>query len=132
MREPNSKLELGHVIVYGTLLPGDVRWHRLAPLVTDDGVAERVAGRLFDTGLDYPAAVFRNAGEATIIGRTYELDNVERALAVLDEIEGTVAGLYHRVAIDTANGHRAWAYQYGGELDLTLIRSGDWLAHRPL
>ncbi|MEM9517000.1 MAG: gamma-glutamylcyclotransferase family protein [Actinomycetota bacterium] len=128
MREPNTKLR--HLFVYGTLLPGDVRWHRLAPLVVNAGIADHVDGRLFDTGLAYPAAVFDDASASTIVGRTYELDDVDLALAILDEIEGTVAGLYHRVQIDTARGHRAWSYQYGGDLELTPIQSGDWTAHR--
>ena len=47
---------------------------------------------------------------------------------VLDEEEGTVRGLFHRVTITTGRGHAAWAYAYGGGLDLTPIQSGDWLA----
>ena len=115
-----------HLFVYGTLRPGDVRWPMLEPFVADDGVDDAVPGEVFDTGLDYPAAIFGPTG--TVRGRTYALraDRLEVALAVLDEEEDTVAGLYRRVRVTTARGHTAWAYAYGRGLDLTPIPSGDW------
>ena len=115
-----------HLFVYGTLRPGDVRWPLLEPFVTDPGVTDTASGRLYDTGLDYPAAVF--GGEGTVIGRTYRLrtDRLDEALAVLDEEEDTVLGLYRRIDIVTGGGVRAWAYQYGDGLELTPIESGDW------
>jgi gamma-glutamylcyclotransferase (GGCT)/AIG2-like uncharacterized protein YtfP len=115
-----------HLFVYGTLRPGDVRWSFLEPFAADGGVDDTALGRLYDTGLDYPAAVFE--GDGTILGRTYALrvDLLERALAVLDEEEDTVLGLYRRVEITTGRGLVAWAYEYGDGLDLTPIESGDW------
>jgi gamma-glutamylcyclotransferase (GGCT)/AIG2-like uncharacterized protein YtfP len=115
-----------HLFVYGTLRPGDVRWRLLAPFVLDGGVADRVAGQLFDTGLDYPAAIFR--GDGVVHGQTFTLriDTLEECLAVLDEEEDTVGGLYRRVEVVTASGIHAWAYEYGDGLQLTPIGSGDW------
>ena len=115
-----------HLFVYGTLRPGDVRWSFLEPFVADAGAVDSVAGRLFDTGLDYPAAVFD--GDHSIAGRTYLLrsDRLDEALAVLDEEEDTVLGLYRRVEVTTGSGLRAWAYEYGDGLELTPIESGDW------
>lgn len=117
---------IDHLFVYGTLRPGDVRWHLLSPFVIDEGRPDTVAGRLFDTGLDYPAATFGGGG--SIIGRTYTLveTSLARCLDLLDEEEGTVAGLYRRVAVTTGLGVRAWAYEYGDGLTLTPIDSGDW------
>ena len=127
---------IGAVFVYGTLLPGDVRWHFLEPFVVDDGWIDRVAGRLFDTGLGYPAAVFDRdatdgAASSWITGRCLPLltDARLRALEVLDEVEGVVAGLYERAVVRTESGHDAWGYRYGGGLALTPIESGDWAAH---
>jgi gamma-glutamylcyclotransferase (GGCT)/AIG2-like uncharacterized protein YtfP len=119
-----------HLFVYGTLRPGDVRWPLLAPFVVDHGVDDAVDGQLYDTGLDYPAAVFGEPG--TIVGRTFALlhESLERALAVLDEEEDTVAGLFRRVEVTTRRGFAAWAYAYGSGLELVPIESGDWLAHR--
>ena len=116
------------LFVYGTLRPGDVRWGILERFVADDGEDDTATGRVFDSGLGYPAAVFGDEG--TIHGRTYPLhaDLADQALMVLDEEEGTVRGLFHRVTITTGRGHAAWAYAYGGGLDLTPIQSGDWLA----
>jgi gamma-glutamylcyclotransferase (GGCT)/AIG2-like uncharacterized protein YtfP len=64
-------VSIRYVFVYGTLRPGDVRWPLLAPFVVGAGIADEVDGELFDTGLDYPAAVFGAAGR--IVGQTFEL-----------------------------------------------------------
>jgi len=115
-----------NLFVYGTLRPGDVRWHLLAPFVVDEGWPDTAPGGVYDTGLGYPAAVF--GGDGTIVGRTYALleASIERCMTVLDEEEGTVEGLYRRIAITTGSGVRAWAYEYGSGLTLTPIPSGDW------
>lgn len=115
-----------HLFVYGTLRPGDARWHFLAPFVVDDGWPDTTAGSVYDTGLDYPAAVFSENG--TVHGHTYALlgDSIGRCLEVLDREEDTVGGEYRRVAIRTGRGVLAWAYEYGAGLDLTRIDSGDW------
>ena len=116
-----------HLFVYGTLRPGEVRWHHLAPFVVGEAIETSVSGDLFDTGLSYPAAMF--GGERAIVGRVYELapDRQDAALAHLDEVEGAVRGLYHRVMVRTESGHVAWAYQCG-EVALLVRRidSGDW------
>jgi gamma-glutamylcyclotransferase (GGCT)/AIG2-like uncharacterized protein YtfP len=122
---------LPHLFVYGTLRPGDVRWSFLEPWVIGAGFDDAVPGRLFDTGLDYPAAVFGAGG--TVVGRTYELGlaTLHEALRVIDEEEDTVLGLYRRVEVRTTRGLRAWAYEYGSGLELTPIASGDWFARSP-
>jgi len=121
-----------HLFVYGTLRPGDVRWHLLAPFVVDEGWPDTVLGTLYDTGFDYPAAVFDEAG-GRIHGQAFVLldASLGRALEVLDEVEDVVGGEYSRVRVRTGHGHTAWAYAYGQGLELTPIASGDWLAHRP-
>lgn len=118
-----------HVFVYGTLLPGEARWHHLSPFVADEGFPDAVTGDLFDTGEGYPAARF--GGTAVIVGHTFPLLVTARdqALARLDEIEGAVAGLYARTQVATHRGVRAWAYEYGGGLSLTPIVSGSWREH---
>jgi gamma-glutamylcyclotransferase (GGCT)/AIG2-like uncharacterized protein YtfP len=120
-----------HVFVYGTLRPGDVRWPILEPFVVDAGMVDTTDGSLFDTGLDYPAAVFETGG--TIIGQTLALleDSLDRALRVLDDVEDVVSGEYARVRVLTGLGVDAWAYAYGTGLDLVPITSGDWFRHRP-
>ncbi len=116
-----------HLFVYGTLRPGDVRWPLLSPFVEGEGEPDHVRGRLYDTGLGYPAAVF-GGGDHLIVGHTFALsgDRRERALASLDAEEGTVAGLFRRVSVTTEGGVDAWAYAYGDGLALTPIASGDW------
>jgi gamma-glutamylcyclotransferase (GGCT)/AIG2-like uncharacterized protein YtfP len=129
---------IDHVFVYGTLRPGDVRWHFLEPFAIDEGDPDAVAGELFDTGFDYPAARFREHGgtaeQSTIRGQTLRLHRatLARALTVLDDVEGVVDGEYRRVEVTTARGVVAWAYACGPGLDLTPIESGDWFLHRPI
>ena len=116
-----------HLFVYGTLRPGEVRWHHLEPFVVGEGVEASVEGGLYDTGLGYPAAMFTEAG--TIHGRVYELatDTLAAALAHLDEVEGAVRGLYHRLTVQPSTGGAAWAYQCGDRaLLVRRIVSGDW------
>ena len=121
------------LFVYGTLLPGDVRWPLLERYVTGEGTPDAVAGLLYDTGLDYPAAVFNKSASALIYGRRYSLrlDSIEEALIELDFEEDTVDGLYTRVEVTTRNGTRCWAYAYGTGLDLTPIPSGNWFDRPP-
>ncbi len=131
---------LDTLFAYGTLLPGDVRWHFLERFVVDHGVVDRADGRLFDTGEGYPAAVFGEGPTATdpitdgpvIHGRvfTFLAELIDEALATLDEVEGAVAGDYRRVEIVTQDGRAAWAYAYGGGLTLAPIEGGSWAAHR--
>jgi gamma-glutamylcyclotransferase (GGCT)/AIG2-like uncharacterized protein YtfP len=126
-----TESEIRHVFVYGTLRPGDVRWHFLEPFVVDSGWSDSVGGRLFDTGLDYPAALF--GADGTILGHTFALleQSMRRALEVLDDVEGVVDGEYARQIVRTARGVDAWAYASGADLALTPIPSGDWFRHRP-
>lgn len=119
------------LFVYGTLQPGEVRWRHLAPYVVGEGREASVAGELYDTGLDYPAAIF--GGDAHIHGRVYPLDDgqLTDALSHLDEVEGAVRGRYERVSVVTGEGEHAWAYQCGEQALLrTRIESGNWLVRR--
>ena len=120
-----------YLFVYGTLMPGDVRWRILEPFAADVGTPDSTDGVLYDTGLDYPAAVFDGrfgSGAVPVLGRTYLLrdDRLDEGLAVLDEEEDTVDGLYRRVTVNTHRGVTAWAYEYGDGLELTLIPRGNW------
>jgi gamma-glutamylcyclotransferase (GGCT)/AIG2-like uncharacterized protein YtfP len=123
-----SEREPERLFVYGTLRPGDCRWELLEPYVSDSGIEDTVAGTLYDTGLDYPAAVF--GGSTLIRGIHFGLSEGtrEEALRELDIVEDTVDGLYRRVRVTTSAGIEVWAYEYGDGLELTVIPSGDWFA----
>jgi len=121
------------LFIYGTLLPGEPRWHHLEPFVTT-AVPDMTRGVLLDTGLGYPAARFDGTGtiEPRIHGRrvTIHKDVLDDCLEMLDEIEGAEAGLYSRLIVDTDAGVSAWSYQYGSGLEnLTPIVSGSWIHH---
>ncbi|MBI4885003.1 MAG: gamma-glutamylcyclotransferase [Actinobacteria bacterium] len=127
----DSSLIIDHLFTYGTLQPGESRWQELAPFVGDEGIPACVAGRLYDTELDYPAAIFDDSSVTDLIhGRVYRLhcDRLAEALAHLDEVEGAVSGSYHRIAVRTLIGLQAWAYQCGeAALLLRRLPEGDWL-----
>ncbi len=103
------------LFVYGTLMPGHSRWPVLAPyaLATEPATAE---GRLWDTGLGYPAARFE-AGGGLVPGTRVALvaGAVGDVLSLLDrvEVEGT---LFRRVEITTSAGP-AIAYEWIGPID---------------
>ncbi|MEQ1874107.1 MAG: gamma-glutamylcyclotransferase [Ilumatobacteraceae bacterium] len=120
-----------HLFVYGTLQPGESRWHELAAFVNGEGVRTTVPGMVYDTGLDYPAARFSPDTAADVIrGRVYEFDDSRRdaALSRLDAVEGAERGLYQRVVVRTAAGPLAWAYECNDEeLLVRRLPDGDWL-----
>jgi gamma-glutamylcyclotransferase (GGCT)/AIG2-like uncharacterized protein YtfP len=110
------------VFVYGTLMPGRLRW----PLVADRVVAHRpatVRGTLLDTGCGYPALVLPGAG--TVHGWLLELDpdRAEGTLALLDEIEGSG---YHRVPVLVDDGSD------GGAPALTYVARGATAGFEPI
>jgi gamma-glutamylcyclotransferase (GGCT)/AIG2-like uncharacterized protein YtfP len=122
------------MFVYGTLLPGQSNWHVIEPFAADEGVADSVPGRLFDTGRGWPAAVFATASEPAdgrVVGRVVELraDVLDKALAVLDEFEGIHEGAYLRIEITTDGGRTAWAYHSGAPGGSPAIPAGDWAAY---
>ena len=104
------------VFVYGTLLPGESRWPILSTFVADGARREAVvAGQLFDTGRGYPAAVFDEDGTIPGLLVTLADEHVERALQILDKVEGTEYELYARTLVTTVDGEQAWAYAWQGE-----------------
>ncbi|MDH4170833.1 MAG: gamma-glutamylcyclotransferase [Acidimicrobiia bacterium] len=109
------------VFIYGTLLPGELRW----PVLERYALSHRPAvvdGALYDTGHGYPAAIFSEPGR--IEGRVVVIDprRLDEALDALDEVEAVDHGLYVRTVLETDHG-RAWSYEYRGGLD-RLIRIG--------
>lgn len=122
-----------HLFIYGTLIPGEERWHFLEPYVAAGSTPtqDRAHGHLYDTGHGYPAALFdaTNSIADQMEGLVIELDEatVDEAMALLDEVEGEPEGLYHRVIVETVGGARAWAYQYGLSTDgLRRLTGGSW------
>ena len=117
------------VFVYGTLQPGEPRWPLVVTFVGGPTRRASVAGRLYDTGRGYPAARFDHAGDEPVPGHVVPIDpaNLNRALAVLDEVEGTGFGLFERQLVTTTDGEPTWAYAWQSDCaDLTPIRA--WVA----
>ena len=123
---------ISQLFVYGTLQPGDARWPILAPYVADSGVVDRVAGRVpgepLRLEIDPVEAELGVAAEQPLGARAVvRAELLDEALAVLDDEESSVPGGYRRVVVTTDAGTKAWAYEFGGGLELTAIESGDWL-----
>ena len=105
-----------YLFVYGTLMPGRLRWPILAPFARRHRPAE-VGGRLYDSGNGWPVAVF--GGEGVIPGVLVELepDRVDEALPVLDEVEDTATDTLRRIEVTTVDGVQTWAYHYAHTVD---------------
>ena len=68
--------------------------------------------------------------DGEIHGWLLQLDGGRRdeALSLLDQVEGSVVGLYVRVRVVTADGDAAWAYQFEGETRGMVDLEGRWPA----
>jgi gamma-glutamylcyclotransferase (GGCT)/AIG2-like uncharacterized protein YtfP len=111
-----------YVFVYGTTMPGHLRYPLIEGFVASQA-PDRASGRLYDTGVGFPAAKF--GGQGTIEGYLLRLrpDRVSEALRTFTEIE---AGQYDRVTITTASGVAAYAYEFiGSTTDMTEL-NGRW------
>ena len=105
------------LFVYGTLMPGHLRWGMLEPHAVDRGEAA-VPGELWDTGRGWPAATFGGAVDRLVPGWWVRLapDALDDLLPVLDEMEGVsdppapAVDPYVRVEVVVPSVGRAWAY----------------------
>ena len=104
------------VFVYGTLLPTEGRWPLLEPFAVGVRTAA-VTGRLFDTGRGYPCALFSSTGSIPGAVIDIEPDRIDEVLALLDEVEGVVFGLYERALMTTDDGEPVWSYAWAGDMD---------------
>jgi gamma-glutamylcyclotransferase (GGCT)/AIG2-like uncharacterized protein YtfP len=98
------------LFVYGTLMPGRLRW----PLIADDVVRQRpstVAGTLYDTGRGYPALVV--GGDRRVPGWLLGLS--QRAPAVLEHLDAVEGPHYRRTDVTTLDGMRALTYAFVGD-----------------
>jgi len=125
------------VFFYGTLMSGFKRpgRARIDPDLTFVGRGS-IGATLFDLGI-YPAAI--PASDERVLGELHRMNDVERVLTALDEIEGYRPGendssLYTRfetaVTLDDGRVEQAWAYFYNAPLGRAeRIESGDYLQH---
>jgi gamma-glutamylcyclotransferase (GGCT)/AIG2-like uncharacterized protein YtfP len=114
------------LFVYGTLVPGDVAWPRLAMWLVGTPVAAAIPGVLYDTGRGYPPATFDADAAGLVHGVVGELNPelLETALRALDRYEGNE---YERVLVRTTAGDEVFAYVWIAPLDhCAAIRSGRW------
>ena len=104
------------LFVYGTLMPGRLRWPILAPFARRHRPAD-VSGTLFDSGNGWPVAVFGGCG--VIPGVLVELEpgRADEALPILDEVEDTATDTLRRIEVTTLDGARAWAYHFTQGVD---------------
>ena len=115
---------LAAIFVYGTLMPGDVRWPALAPYALRWERAT-AAGRLWDTGHGYPAVRFDGDG-GLVPGVLVTVDpaRVADVLELLDGIEDE-GRLYRRVEVTTSGGP-AYAYEWLGSTEGFAPLAAGW------
>ena len=106
------------LFVYGTLMPGHLRWGLLAPHALDQRPTT-APGTLYDTGQGWPAAVFgRTPTRRKIPGWVvwFPLSTLEFLLPRLDEMEGIgpvpdpVVDPYVRIRVPIDSVTEAWAW----------------------
>lgn len=120
------------LFVYGSLKPGESRWRSLQPLLTPHVAVDAVVpGLLYDTQYGYPAAVLSASSDTLVPGVVVELDEPAIALNLVDEIEGTGAGLFSRQLV-AASGRACWAYTWPHRVGPDFVRIPSWPCSRPL
>ena len=114
----------GALFVYGTLLPGEELWAVLVRFALK--VSETVvSGRLFDTGLGYPAAVFDESTSVVPGVRvTVAPDQWIELVDLLDQIEDEGI-LFHRRQVETTAGP-AMSYEWIGQTQGLRRLSDGW------
>ncbi|GAA3992905.1 hypothetical protein GCM10022247_10170 [Allokutzneria multivorans] len=120
--EPEPDEWPGRLFVYGTLQPGASAWRLLEPFADGPGTEQRLPGRLYDTGLGYPA--LRLGGGPGVPGRAVVLRDPAAAFPVLDEYEGEE---YRRVRVSLADGLVAWTYVWVEEVAGMAELTSGWL-----
>jgi gamma-glutamylcyclotransferase (GGCT)/AIG2-like uncharacterized protein YtfP len=108
------------LFVYGTLLPGHLRWPMIRQAVVAVVDAE-VRGVLYDTGSGYPAARFAPGATTVVTGAVLTL--AAGALEVIDRIEGPG---YRRVRVTTTAGGAAVSYEWIGPLEGLVAMARPW------
>lgn len=113
------------LFVYGTLMPGHLRWAVLEPQALGWRPAA-VEGHLYDTGEGWPAAVFV-PGPDLVRGWVVDLrpEVAEVVMAHLDEVEGVEHGLFRRVEVALLGGEPAVAYELVPD-PAGLARIAEW------
>lgn len=117
------------LFVYGTLMPGRLRWPILAPFVLSHRVGA-VPGTIFDSGFGWPVAVFASSVDGVdgvVPGVVVDLDphRLDEALAILDDVEDTATDTLRRVMVVTTDGGRAWAYHHHKAVG-AMVQIGRW------
>lgn len=120
--DADNKPKDTYMFVYGTTMPGHVRYPRIEEFVAEATRAS-VPGRLYDSGSGYPAAKF--SGQGTIEGYLLRL-RPERLFEAEKEFTAIEAGLFQAVSVKTDSGVTATAYEWIGPVDGLSRLDGMW------
>ena len=120
-----TELDPPRLFVYGTLMPGRLRWPILQRFAVEYRDA-RVPGAIYDSGSGWPVAVFGSGG-GEVPGVVVDLDpqSLAHALPILDDVEDTATDKLRRVVVTTTDGVAAWAYHHPSSVD-GLVRIDAW------
>ena len=108
--------------MYGTLMPGHLRWDLLSGAVVAHQTAS-TDGRIYDTGWGYPAARFDEPGRIEGVVCLLDPDRLGEVWDLLDRVEGNQ---YRRRAVELDDGTTALAYEFVAPVDRFVILDGRW------
>lgn len=122
------------ILVYGTFRKGECR-ENISDSVRKYGTSEMVeldGLRMYDLGA-YPGAVDTGNPGDKIVAELIEFEmpqeDLKKALAYFDAIEGVGVGLFKRHYVDTPKG-KALIYAYAREIDPDIHEQiVDWVKH---
>src|SRR6185369_4518714 len=82
---------LNSFFVYGTLRPGETRWHALEPYVIGNPMPATLSNvEMYNVGGSYPCILKAEGGEVTGEVVMVKPEDTQRVLRLLDNIEGYI------------------------------------------
>ena len=123
---------LHNVFVYGTLKPGHGNYRVATMAGQHQHQPAQLSGFTLHTLGAFPG-IKRADPWDTVKGVVLTFTDIEKALPVLDKLEGVSWGMYQRervnVQLDNGTALQCWTYIYGNPSALTrdnLIETGEW------
>jgi gamma-glutamylcyclotransferase (GGCT)/AIG2-like uncharacterized protein YtfP len=122
---PASSSTEAYIFVYGTTMPGHLRYSDIEDFVAETSLAS-VPGRLYDSGNGFPAAKFGGGSNAGMIKGYLLRLRPERVAEAKRAFTAFEAGMFEPVSVTTDGGVTATAYEWIDSIDGLSRVDGMW------